>query len=249
MSATKKDVSAGAAAAVRLPLKAFVRAGAKMRECELQDSELCAGERLRLAGFSAGRSVCARISGGGRIRFYWSALRSITPVLFPLSGKKKRLALCHVSIPRGSESPLVRSRVLVWLSDFVGSLRDCTFPAGDSDGVTTGAGYTKRNAMMCGVPFDINCFFDMIPRGIRWGSAPQTAPKSLRLSGLSSLDSWQCAFHAARGILVQRRLDRLQFMAGQVVLCCAAASVSGHCPLGPQTRTTAWRSARRASHR
>mgnify|MGYP006906673074 CR=1 FL=1 len=27
------------------------------------------------------------------------------------------------------------------------------------------------------------------PRGVRWGCAPQTAPKSLRLSGLSSFDS------------------------------------------------------------
>ena len=65
------------------------------------DSELCAGEMLRLAGCSSGWGVGARISDGGTARFYCGVLRSITPVFFPLLGKKKRLALCHVSIPRG----------------------------------------------------------------------------------------------------------------------------------------------------
>ncbi len=42
------------------PLKAFVRADAAVCECELQDRELCAGERLRLAGFSSGTGVGTR---------------------------------------------------------------------------------------------------------------------------------------------------------------------------------------------
>ena len=74
------------------------------------------------------------------MRFYWEVLRSITPVIrsflecfafgsrppcasigrfcvrltpvsFPLSGKERRLAECCVPIPRGSGSPLVRSRM------------------------------------------------------------------------------------------------------------------------------------------
>ncbi len=46
-----------------------------------------------------------------------------------------------------------------------------------------------------------------------------------------------------------RRLAKLQFMVWQVVLHCAAASVSGHCPPCPQRRRTARRSARRAARR
>ena len=49
-----------AAAGVRLPHKAFVRADAAMRYCSLWDSEQQAGEMLRLAGFSPGTGVCAR---------------------------------------------------------------------------------------------------------------------------------------------------------------------------------------------
>ena len=35
------------------------------------------------------------------LRFCWNVLRSSTPVFFPLSGKKKRLAVCFVPVPRG----------------------------------------------------------------------------------------------------------------------------------------------------
>ena len=44
----------------RVYARALFRAGAKMRACALQDRELQAGAMLRLAGCSAGRSVCAR---------------------------------------------------------------------------------------------------------------------------------------------------------------------------------------------
>ena len=46
------------------------------------------------------------------IRFYWNVLRSITPVSFPSSGKERRLARGCISIPRGSGSPLERSRMV-----------------------------------------------------------------------------------------------------------------------------------------
>ena len=35
------------------------------------------------------------------VRFYWNVLRPFTPVFFPLAGKKKRLAVCSVPVPRG----------------------------------------------------------------------------------------------------------------------------------------------------
>ena len=35
------------------------------------------------------------------VRLCCSVLRWFTPVFFPLSGKKKRLAVCSVSVPRG----------------------------------------------------------------------------------------------------------------------------------------------------
>ena len=134
-----------------------VRAGAAMHRFASWDSELCAGERLRLAGyrpaqaFVRGESVrklktessktqyavlqqeqehhmmrpldrkiefSDNLRGGWSairqaadrrvlrsftpaIHFYWKVLHSFTPVFFPLSGKKKRLAACFVSVPRG----------------------------------------------------------------------------------------------------------------------------------------------------
>ena len=76
----------------RVYARALFRAGAKMRACALQDRELRAGAMLRLAGFSAGRSVCARggCSAGqsesiaafcvrimSGARFYRNVLRSV----------------------------------------------------------------------------------------------------------------------------------------------------------------------------
>ena len=87
----------------------------------LQDGELWAGEMLRPAGFSAGRGACARggcsarrgNSGLGAGRFavvHAGACSSIavfclrfTPVFFPLSGKKRQLAISCVSIPPGRD--------------------------------------------------------------------------------------------------------------------------------------------------
>ena len=119
---------------------------------------------------------------------------------------------------RGSESPLVRSHDFARLSDFAGSLRICPFLYGDSDGVpeevqeAIGKPPGERTSLEqksypcavtrnagCRAPqlsckpivflWRSDCAFAATPRGVRWGSAPQTAPKSLRLSGLSSFDS------------------------------------------------------------
>ena len=124
------------------------------------------------------------------IRSYWSVLHSITPVSFPLSGKERRLAASCVSIPRGSGSPLVRSHDFVRLSDLISSLRACAFLYGDSDGEREDAENGVGDAAwgrFCVNLLALSCF----PRGERWGCAPQTAPKSHWLSGLSSWGSRQ----------------------------------------------------------
>ena len=64
-----------------------------------------------------------RISVGGMFAFLLERFAFDHACLFSLSGKKKRLAMCHVPIPRGSGSPLVRSHDFVRLLGFVGSLR------------------------------------------------------------------------------------------------------------------------------
>ena len=96
----------------------LLRADAAMRWLFSQVSELRAGEMLRLAGYSSGTGVCARgerwgNSGLGAGRFaviHAGACSSIavfclrfTPVFFPLSGKKRRLAVSCVSIPPGRD--------------------------------------------------------------------------------------------------------------------------------------------------
>ena len=96
-----------------------------------------------------------------------------------------RLAGCCVSIPPGRDRHSCVLEVLARLSALAGSLRVWTFFYGDLDGITGDAGYGAGGAafmLFCATTLALLCF----PRGVRWGCAPQTAPKSLRLSGLSS---------------------------------------------------------------
>ena len=58
----------------------------------------------------------------------------VSRLLFAAERQTGRLAICFVSIPRGSGSPLVRSHDSVRLSDLAGSLWNCAFLCGDSDG-------------------------------------------------------------------------------------------------------------------
>ena len=78
----------------------------------------------------------------------------------------------------------------VRLSDLVGSFRACAFLYGDPDGVTKrrrNAGDAENGvggavwARFCVDILALPCF----PRGVRWGYAPQTAPR--RLVSLDSL--------------------------------------------------------------
>ena len=136
----------------------------------------------------------------------------------PHSAKQDGLRGVPFLFRRGSESPLVRSHDFARLSDFAGSLRVCPFLYGDSDGnpeevqeaigkppgertsleqklypcaVTRNAGCRAPQSSCKPIVFlwRSDCAFAATPRGVRWGSAPQTAPKSLRLSGLSSFGS------------------------------------------------------------
>ena len=97
----------------------LVRAGVWRRGAAVLSRRFAFGSRLPCV--SVGRS-CVWFTTA--VRFCWKVLRlvhdcraflleclrSITPVSFPLSGKERRLAISCVSIPRGSGSPLERSR-------------------------------------------------------------------------------------------------------------------------------------------
>ena len=104
--------------------------------------------RLDLAGFSSGTGVCARGGrSAGRcgsiaavcrrfahgiavllrwfalglrmaLRFCCGVLPRFTPVFFPLSGKKRRLAMSCVSIPPGRDRHSCVLAMSVWLSAF-----------------------------------------------------------------------------------------------------------------------------------
>ncbi len=117
-------------------------------------------------------------------------LPRFTPVFFPLSGKKRRLAVSCVPVPPGRDRHSRVFVVSVRLSALAGSFRACAFLYGDLDGLPgRGDGVTRGDGVggaafvrLCAAASALICF----PLGERWGCAPQTAPKSLRLSGLSS---------------------------------------------------------------
>ncbi len=110
----------------------------------------------------------------------------------PHSAKQIGLRYVTFLFPRGSESPLERSHVLIRLSRFAGSLWDCAFLAGDSDGVRRDAENGGGNSE-CGMRnselgygavlrgrvrfYATPLALPRFPRGVRWGSAPQTAPR------------------------------------------------------------------------
>ena len=201
---------------------ALFRADAKKRHSASWGRELRAGEGLRLAGFSSGRRACARGDCPARRcssvaacctwivsviavllqRFAFGSRRlcgslemscvRFTPVFFPLSGKKRRLAMSCVSIPPGRDRHSCVLAVLARLSALVGSLRNCAFICGDLDGVTTGVGYTKRNAVFVQRSF---CYRFMI-RNDTAGSPLGLRAPNLRQRVFDSLDS----LHWIRGV-------------------------------------------------
>ena len=106
---------------------------------------------------------------------------------FFLCQEKRDGLRCLAFLFRGSRSPSCVLAVSVRLSAFVGSLRVCAFLYGDLDGLPGcgGRGYGVGGAAFvrfCASALALESF-----RGEYAGAArPKPAPKSLRLSGLSS---------------------------------------------------------------
>ena len=146
-------------------------------------------------------------------------------LLFVARAKQRRLAASCVSVPRRSRSPVERSQMLYGYRTCLVHFRLVRFfPA-----IPTGERSRRRGKVLfCENILSLRYF----PRGERWGCAPQTAPKSHWLSGLSSFDSRQSTFlqnpaitaipesphsHCATPGYTERPA-RLQFMVGQVGL-------------------------------
>ena len=124
-------------------------------------------------------------------RSYCGVLRSITPAVCRLAPNRTAFGILR-SCSAGSRSPIVRSRdvgAVICLCGFTSGLavslwrsrRGCQGTRGTENGAGDAA-----FVPLCVVILVLKFF----PRGVRWGlRAPKPAPKSLRLSGLSSFDS------------------------------------------------------------
>ena len=119
------------------------------------------------------------------MRFYWNALRPVHACCLPHSAKQNGLRYVAFLFRAGRDRLSAFSNV-VRLSGMFGSLLACAFLYGDPDGERRDAGNGVGGAAwahFCANTLALPCF----PRGVRWGlRAPKPAPKSLRLSGLSS---------------------------------------------------------------
>ncbi len=151
-------------------------------------SLLFLSQRLRSV-HAFGLAVLAGVVLGSRaaLRFYCGVLPRFTPAVCRLAPNRTACGILR-SCSAGSRSPFVRSRdvgAVICLCGFTSGLAVSLWRsrrvAGDAGYGRTGAGGAAF-VRLCAVTSALQCF----PRGVRWGCAPQTAPKSLRLSGLSS---------------------------------------------------------------
>ena len=126
-------------------------------------------------------------SGAGRVRecALRGACRRFTPAVC-LSTNRTACGMLRF-YSAGSRSPFVRSRdvgAVICLGWFTSGW---PFVCSDLDGVAGDAGNGGRSRRRgVGTHCVSLLALQVFPRGVRWGCAPQTAPKSLRLSGLSS---------------------------------------------------------------
>ena len=140
------------------------------------------------------------------IRSSRNVLRSITPAVCRLCAKQDGLRYVVFLFRRGSGSPFVRSRIdgtVIEDGWFTSGLRVSLWRSrrrtkgtgergerkgrgnaeNERDSGDGGGGAAEER--FCVTALALLCF----PRGVRWGCAPQTAPKSHWLSGLSSFGS------------------------------------------------------------
>ena len=114
-------------------------------------------------------------------------------LLFDAQRQTERLAECSVPIPPWVVIASSAFSDVAWLSDLVDSLRACAFLYGDPDGERRDGGTRDTENRVGGAAEERFCVTALallcFPRGVRWGCAPQTAPKSHWLSGLSSFGS------------------------------------------------------------
>ena len=132
-----------------------------------------------------------------------------TPAVCRLCAKQDGLRDVPFLFRRGSGSPFARSRMSrgyrALLVHF-GLAR--FFMAIPTENERERGGRSRRRG---GVRFCVTISaLRRFPRGVRWGCAPQTAPRRLVYLDSLHLGRDVGAFYAARGTQVQRRLDRLQ---------------------------------------
>ena len=147
------------------------------------------------------------------LRSCWNVLRSVHACLtfllecfaldhaccLPHSAKQNGLREVTFLFRRGSGSPVVRSRIDGAVIGFRGFTSGLCVSLWRSRRRTKGTRRTEsaaRQSAFCVIISALPCF----PRGVRWGlRAPKPAPKSLRLSGLSSFDSRRGCFSRGEG--------------------------------------------------
>ena len=143
-------------------------------------------ERARHCGSVA--AVCRRFAHG--IAVLLRRFASVHACLFSFVRKKETACDVLRFYSAGSRSPFVRSRyvcmvICLWQVHFGFVRFFMAISTGYRDAGNGDTGYGDGGAAFvrfCASTLALKCF----PRGVRWGYAPQTAPKSLRLYGLSS---------------------------------------------------------------
>ena len=144
---------------------------------------------VRRCGF--GGAISTRFTSGVAVLLWRFVLGS--RLLFDALRQTGRLAISCVPVPPGRDRHSCVLAVSVRLSAFVGSLRACTFLCGDLDGLPEYGRTGEREDGATGLAARPLCAFAQAHRlcnsfrGEYVGAPrPKPAPKSLRLSGLSS---------------------------------------------------------------
>ena len=175
---------------VLAPAQAFVRAGDRRSnsECGVWNAKLKRDGRMEKR-----RRPAIAENSFHTLRFMFRSIRvqasgnllqcfaRLTPAVCRVRAKQDGLRCVALFVPRGSESPFVRSHMSCGYRARLVHFGIVRFLLAIPTELRPGA-YMKRNAAMCGVPFD------MMPRGVRWDWMWK---RHCRLSEFSSCDSRQ----------------------------------------------------------